>query len=52
MKTLCIVTSILTASLMSFHCGQSFGAESPSDGAWGLIIIGLALMVWGMQESE
>jgi hypothetical protein len=52
MKTLSVVASILTVSLMNFHCGQRFGAESPSDGAWGLIIIGLALMVWGMQESE
>jgi hypothetical protein len=51
MKSLGIITLLLVISALSYQCGLRSNVASFSDGAWGLIIIGLALLVMGIEDS-
>ena len=51
MKFLALIASLLVISVFSYQCGLRTSLTLPPDSVWGLIIIGLALLVMGMEES-
>jgi hypothetical protein len=51
MQAIKLAALLAATSVMSYQCGMQTHHSLPSSSAWGLVIIGLALLVMGMEED-
>jgi hypothetical protein len=51
LQAIMILILLVAASVMSYQCGMQTHHSLPSSNAWGLVVIGLALLVMGMEED-